>query len=209
MDVPGILLSAMRVQEVAPRIENSWCCWGGRFTHLSSPSLLTPRSLGVVAERSRFGDWEADLVLGRRGSGAIATHVERKSRYLMASLLSDRKAETFNASAIPVYQSLPQGIRQTLTLDNGKEFSRFKELETGTGLKVFFADAYSAWQRGTNENINGLLRFYFPKGMSFKRVSEKALANVIQKINNRPRKCLGYRTPQEVLNEASGGALAM
>ncbi|WP_020674685.1 IS30 family transposase [Geopsychrobacter electrodiphilus] len=163
----------------------------------------------VVAERGRYGDWEADLVLGRRGSGAIATHIERKSRYLMASLLPDRKAETFNASAIPAYQSLPQGICHTLTLDNGKEFSRFKDLEAGTGLKVFFADAYSAWQRGANENINGLLRFYFPKGMNFKRVSEKALAKVIQKINNRPRKCLGYRTPQEVLDEASDGALAI
>lgn len=163
----------------------------------------------IVADRGRYGDWEADLVLGRRGSGAIATHIERKSRYLMGSLLPDRKAESFNASAIPVYQSLPQGICHTLTLDNGKEFSRFKELEAGTGLKVFFADAYSAWQRGANENINGLLRFYFPKGMSFKRVSEKALAKVIQKINNRPRKCLGYRTPQEVLDEASGGALAI
>ena len=162
----------------------------------------------VVAERSRFGDWEGDLVLGRRGIGAIATHVERKSRYLMASALPDKKAESFNISAIPQYLTIPKEIRQTLTLDNGKEFSRFKELEAATGLAVYFADAYSSWQRGSNENTNGLLRFYFPKKTSFKRLTETALAKAVCRINSRPRKCLGYRTPWEVLNEALGGALA-
>jgi len=162
----------------------------------------------IVAERSRFGDWEGDLVLGRRGIGAIATHVERKSRYLMADVLPDKKAESFNLSAIPQYLKVPKEIRQTLTLDNGKEFSRFKELEVATGLDVYFADAYSSWQRGTNENTNGLLRFYFPKKTSFKRLTVAALAKAVHRINNRPRKCLGYRTPWEVLNEALGGALA-
>lgn len=163
----------------------------------------------VVAERSRFGDWEADLVLGRRGVGAIATHVERKSRFLMATLLPDRKADSFNAAAIPAYQALPEELRRTLTLDNGKEFSRFKELEAQTNLAVYFAAPYSAWQRGTNENTNGLLRFYFPKGTNFKRISEAALARAVYRLNNRPRKCLGYRTPQEVFDEARGGALAI
>lgn len=162
----------------------------------------------VVADRSRFGDWEGDLVLGRRGSGAIATHVERKSRFLIATLLPDRKANTFNTAAIPVYKELPKHLCRTLTLDNGKEFSQFKDLETQTGLSVFFADAYSSWQRGTNENTNGLLRFYFPKGMNFKRISAVAFAKAVRRINNRPRKCLGYRTPQEVYDEARSGALA-
>jgi len=162
-----------------------------------------------VADRSRFGDWEGDLVLGRRGRGAIATHVERKSRFLMATLLPDRKAGTFNAAAIPVYQGLPEHLRKTLTLDNGKEFSRFKELETETNLAVYFAAPYSAWQRGTNENTNGLLRFYFPKGTNFKRLSAAALAKAVNRLNNRPRKCLGYRTPQEVFNDARSGALAI
>lgn len=148
----------------------------------------------VVAARSRFGDWEGDLVLGRRGSGAIATHVERKSRYLMVTLLPDRKAETFNAAAIPAYQGLPKHPCRTLTLDNGKEFSRFKGLEAQTGLSVYFAAAYAAWQRGTNENTNGLLRFYFPKGTNFKRISEKTLAKAVRRLNTRPRNCLGYRT---------------
>jgi IS30 family transposase len=163
---------------------------------------------GEVAARSRFGDWEGDLVVGRKGRGAIATHVERKSRYLMATLLPDRKADSFNTSAIPVYQSLPTVLCQTLTLDNGKEFSQFKDLESKTGLSVYFADPYAAWQRGTNENTNGLLRFYFPKGTSFKRISAKTLQRAVDRLNNRPRKCLGYRTPQEVFEEARSGALA-
>jgi IS30 family transposase len=103
---------------------------------------------------------------------------------------------------------LPKHLCRTLTLDNGKEFSQFKDLETQTGLSVFFADAYSSWQRGTNENTNGLLRFYFPKGTNFKRISAVALAKAVRRINNRPKKCLGYRTPQEVYDEARSGALA-
>jgi len=162
----------------------------------------------IVNERSRFGDWEGDLVVGSRNSGAIATHVERRSRYLKASLLENRKAETFNAAATPVYQKLPESLRQTLTLDNGKEFSRFKELESSTKLKVFFADPYAAWQRGTNENTNGLLRFYFPKGTDFSQVSEDELNRAVKRLNHRPRKCLGYRTPYEVMRDALGGALA-
>lgn len=162
----------------------------------------------IVNDRSRFGDWEGDLVVGSRNSGAIATHVERRSRYLKASLLENRKAETFNAAAIPVYRQLPETLRQTLTLDNGKEFSRFKELESSTQLKVFFADPYAAWQRGANENTNGLLRFYFPKGTDFSQVSEDELDRAVKRLNHRPRKCLGYRTPYEVMRDALSGALA-
>jgi IS30 family transposase len=163
----------------------------------------------IVNERSRFGDWEGDLVVGSRNSGAIATHVERRSRYLKASLLENRKAETFNAAAIPLYQRLPETLRQTLTVDNGKEFSRFKELENSTQLKVFFADPYSAWQRGANENTNGLLRFYFPKGTDLSQVAEAELNRAVKRLNHRPRKCLGYRTPYEVLRDALNGALAI
>jgi len=161
----------------------------------------------MINQRSRYGDWEADLMVGAKRSGAIATHVERKSRYLMAALLPDRKADSFNASAITFYRAVPREVRHTLTLDNGKEFSRFKELEDKTGLKIFFAKPYAAWQRGTNENTNGLLRFYFPKGTKFKRLPEAALKLAVDRLNNRPRKCLGYRTPREVFCEACDGAL--
>jgi IS30 family transposase len=162
----------------------------------------------IVNDRSRFGDWEGDLVVGSRAPASIATHVERRSRYLKASLLENRKAETFNATATPVYQQLPETLRQTLTVDNGKEFSRFKELESCTKLKVYFADPYSAWQRGTNENTNGLLRFYFPKGTDFSQVSEDELNRAVKRLNHRPRKCLDYRTPYEVMRDALSGALA-
>jgi len=91
---------------------------------------------------------------------------------------------------------------------DGKEFSQFKDLESKTGLSVYFADPYAAWQRGTNENTNGLLRFYFPKGTSFKRISVRTLQRAVDRLNNRPRKCLGYRTPQEVFDDAQSGALA-
>jgi transposase, IS30 family len=92
-------------------------------------------------------------------------------------------------------------------VDNGKEFSQFKEIETKTGLTVYFADPYAAWQRGTNENTNGHLLFYFPKGTDFRAISEKEVALVVKKLNNRPRKCLSYGTPYEVYRQALGGAL--
>ena len=127
----------------------------------------------------------------------------------MALRLPDRRAETFNTASIPAYQALPEDLRRTLTLDNGKEFSRFKELESHTGLTVYFADAYAAWQRGTNENTNGLLRFYFPKGTDFRKISDAKLTKAIEALNHRPRKCLGYRTPHEVFCKALNGALAI
>ena len=99
-------------------------------------------------------------------------------------------------------------MRKTLTVDNGREFARFKELEDKTGLTVYFADPYSAWQRGTNENTNGLLRQYFPKGTDFRNVTEEELAFAVKKLNHRPRKCLNYRSPWEVFSRASNGALA-
>ena len=94
-----------------------------------------------------------------------------------------------------------------MTVDNGREFSQFKELEKKTGLSVYFADPYAAWQRGTNENTNGLLRYYFPKGTDFSAVSEKDVALIVKKLNNRPKKCLNYRTPHEVYRQALRGAL--
>jgi IS30 family transposase len=163
----------------------------------------------IVATRERFGDWEGDTLEGGRGKGALATHVERKSRYLIATKLSDKKAATMNAQSINAFQRLPCAMRKTLTVDNGKEFSQFKELEAKAGLKVYFADPYAAWQRGTNENTNGLLRFYFPKGTDFLSTTEEELHFIIEKVNHRPRKCLNYQTPHEVFFQNSRGALAI
>lgn len=163
----------------------------------------------IVETRERFGDWEGDTLEGAKGKGALATHVERRSRYLIAAKLVDKKAATMNAQSISSFLKLPISRRKTLTVDNGKEFSQFKELEQKTRLKVYFADPYAAWQRGTNENTNGLLRFYFPKGTDFHAVPEEELEQIIGKVNHRPRKCLNYQTPHDVFFRNLRGALAI
>lgn len=161
----------------------------------------------IVEQRKRFGDWEGDTLEGAKGTGGLATHVDRKSRYLLAVKLVDKKAATMTQQSIKAFRSVPLKLRHTLTVDNGREFANFKELESKTSLKVYFADPYSAWQRGTNENTNGLLRQYFPKGINLKSISEKEVAFVVHKLNNRPRKCLNYQTPHEVFSLAKSGAL--
>lgn len=153
----------------------------------------------VVEGRTRFGDWESDTVQGAKGTGNLVTHVERRSRYLVAGLAADGQAQTYNQSTIRLFGSVPRCLRHTMTTDNGKEFTQFKALQEKLGLKVYFANPYSAWERGTNENTNGLLRQFFPKGMSFAKVTPEQVARVVSLLNNRPRKCLGYRTPREVL----------
>jgi len=95
-----------------------------------------------------------------------------------------------------------------LTYDNGREFARFKQIERSTGLSIYFADPHAPWQRGCNENINGLLRQYFPKGSDFSRIAPQRLAYIVRQFNNRPRKRLAYRTPSEVLSKIKRGALA-
>lgn len=163
----------------------------------------------IVDTRERFGDWEGDTVEGKKSTGYIATHVERKSRYLIAAKLQDKKSETLTIKSIKAFWRIPKKRRKTLTVDNGKEFSNFKDLENKTGLTVYFADPYAAWQRGTNENTNGLLRQYFPKGTDFKSVTEEDLAFAVKKLNYRPRKCLDYQSPHEVFWKSTNDALAI
>ena len=163
----------------------------------------------LVATRHRFGDWEGDTVEGAKGSGHITTHVERKSRYLIAGKLANKTAAVTAHAVTTAFRKIPAVLRRTLTLDNGKEFTRFSDIEKETGLDIYFADPYSAWQRGTNENTNGLLRRYFQKGMDFRTVTQETLAEIVKKLNHRPRKCLGYQTPHEVFMQACRGAVAM
>ncbi|MCJ7615957.1 MAG: IS30 family transposase [Desulfobacterales bacterium] len=163
----------------------------------------------VVETRERFGDWEGDTVEGAKGSGGIASHVERKSRYLVAAKLSDKTANTMTIASIKAFRRIPKVMRKTLTVDNGKEFSQFKQLEKKTGFCIYFADPYSSWQRGSNENTNGLIRQYFPKGTNFRDITSKDLAFVVKKLNHRPRKCLNYQTPHEIIYGAIHGALAI
>jgi IS30 family transposase len=148
-------------------------------------------------DRSRIGHWEADTMLGRKGR--LASCVERKSRYVLIGRLPDGRACQFNAAAVRLFKKIPPAQRKTLTTDNGSEFVEHKKLSGRLGFKTYFADPYASWQRGTNENTNGLIRQYFPRGTDLSKLSYQRVARIAQKLNNRPRKCLGYKTPAEVI----------
>lgn len=151
-------------------------------------------------ERARLGDFEGDTVYGSVGKGYLITAVDRKSRQLVAALAKDKKKETTNSAFISAFANAEIKVQPlTLTLDNGTEFLAYKELEKALGLKVYFADSHSPWQRGSNENVNGLIRFFFPRGTNFNNVTEAQLKAVVDIINNRPRKCLGFLSPNEYL----------
>ena len=152
----------------------------------------------VVEERSRLGDWEGDLVEGKKGSGFFVTHVDRTSRYLLAQKIETKQAMLFNDATISMFKPIPAQKQLTLTLDNGKEFSAFKALEEQLNFDVFFADPYCSWQRGTNEHTNGMIRRYFPKKTDFSTITNEQLQEVVMKINQRPRKILNYQTAEEV-----------
>jgi len=163
----------------------------------------------VVDSRERFGDWEGDTVEGKKSSGYIATMVERKSRYLLGAKLENKQAATLTDQGIKSFISIPRKMRKTLTVDNGSEFAQFKKFEEKTGLDIYFAKPYSPWQRGANENTNGLLRQYFPKGSDFRKITDEEIKKAVKKLNNRPRKCLNYQTPHEIFWQEARGALAI
>jgi len=144
---------------------------------------------------------------GAKGKGALATHVQRRSRFLATRKLTDQRADTFSRATVRAFDSIPGKLRKTLTCDDGKEFANFKQLEHRLDFDVYFADPYAPWERGTHENTNGLLRDFFPKATDFTRVSHARVAKVQRMLNNRPRKCLNYRTPAEVLSALPGVAL--
>ena len=158
--------------------------------------------------RSRHGHWEGDTVEGAKGTGGLATYTDRKCRYLIARLLSDKRASTFSEAASLAFSWVPERLCKTVTFDNGSENAEHPYITLNTGLKAYFADPYSPWQRGTNEQINGLLRRYFPKGSDFRKLTQETVDAVVEKINKRPRKCLGYRAPYDVFADAMRGALA-
>jgi len=155
----------------------------------------------VVASRRRYGDWEGDTIVGRGHVGGLLSLVERKSGFTLLARVSNRRAATVRAAAEAELAALPDTLRRTITFDNGKEFAEHEQLSAATGLNVFFAHAYAAWERGTNENTNGLVRQYVPKGTDFTATSHRAVAAIQSSLNDRPRKRLGYRTPREVLQD--------
>ncbi|WP_149096499.1 IS30 family transposase [Paenibacillus terrae] len=152
-----------------------------------------------VRSRDTFGHWELDTVVsGRRKSkGCVATFIERKTRLYTAVQMPDRTALSMEIAFGVAASQYPAGAFQTATADRGKEFACYANLETTHDVQIYFADPYSSWQRGSNENANGLLREFFPKGTDFAQVSDVALERSLDLINHRPRKCLGWKTAHE------------
>lgn len=155
----------------------------------------------IVAARRRYGDWEGDTIVGRGRRGGLLSLVERKSGFTLLAHVPDRRAATVRAAAQKQFARLPDQLRCTATFDNGKEFAEHEQLSAATGLAIYFAEPYAAWQRGTNENTNGLIRQYVPKGTDLTAPSHRAVAAIQSSLNDRPRKRLSYRTPREVLQE--------
>ena len=155
----------------------------------------------IADQRGRLGDYEGDTVYGSVGKGYLITSVDRLSRLTVAAIAKDKTTESTNDAFIAAFGKAKLVPPITLTLDNGTEFLGFKDLEQILDIKVYFADAHAPWQRGSNENVNGLIRFFFPRGTDFTKVTDEQLDAVLELINNRPRKCLGYLSPNEFINK--------
>jgi len=151
----------------------------------------------VVAARTRIGDWEADTVIGKPGGTVLVTLAERKTRQSILALSPDKSAQAVKKAIIRALQPLAAHVH-TITYDNGKEFAHHAEIASALNAKGYFAHPYHSWERGLNENTNGLIRQYLPKGKSFDSLTQHDIRRIMDKLNNRPRKCLGYRTPNQV-----------
>ena len=154
----------------------------------------------TVENRTRIGDWEGDTIKGGDRKSAILTHVERKSGYLIANRLKRAFSEKVGITTIEEFSKLPKNKLHTITYDNGSEFSEHETTEFRLKTAIYFAYPYHSWERGTNENTNGLLRQFFPKGTDFTKITDFDLQTAVKLINNRPRKRLNYHTPQEVFS---------
>ena len=166
------------------------------------------RRPAIVATKSRIGDWEADTIIGARHQGAILSHVERKSKYTKLVSLPDKTADAVVQASARMLGPLANRI-ETITYDNGKEFAAHVEIAASLQANCYFAKPYHAWERGLNEHTNGLVRQYFPKGSDLSIVSDTDVQRVEDKLNSRPRKILGYRTPREVFFNAKNLPVAL
>lgn len=155
----------------------------------------------IVEKRSRIGDWEGDTIVGGEKTVHILTHVERKSGILFADKLERATAELTEEKTIKRFEKIPRNKKHTLTYDNGSTFASHKETERKTKIDIYFANPYHSWERGCNENANGLLRQFFAKKSLFANVNQKDIDKAYRLINNRPRKRLNYLTPYEVFYE--------
>ncbi len=151
----------------------------------------------IVERRSRLGDWELDTIIGKHHRQAIVSLTERKSRLTLIAKVATKGADSVKEAVIDLLGPLSHRVH-TITTDNGKEFANHECIAGALKAAFYFAHPYASWERGLNENTNGLIRQYFPKGSEFASITEGNLQSVMNKLNNRPRKCLGMKTPNQV-----------
>jgi IS30 family transposase len=169
-----------------------------RKTRIKNQISIEQRPLHIE-NRKEVGHWEGDLVIGKGQKSAIGTNVERKTRYVIISKLKDRKSKTVTNEFYRDLKPLPKKLKKTMTYDNGMEMAQHESFTNKTGMIVYFAHPYSSWERGTNENTNGLIRRFFPKKTDFNKITKEQLKIAQDKLNNRPRKVLNYKTPTEAM----------
>lgn len=162
--------------------------WTGRY-YIAGPAQRK------ADRRSAFGHWEADSVIGVGCN--LHTEVERRTRFLMARIVPDKTAGESVGAQLDMFSPLPAGARVSVTHDNGTEFAHHERLRDGLGMATYFADPYSSWQRGSNENRNGMIRRYLPKRCEIRMDMAKEVREIVDEINNRPMRVLDYRTPAE------------
>ena len=155
----------------------------------------------AVESRARVGNAECDLVNGLKGTGNLVTVAERMTRFTLVAYVATKEADAVAGAIIVMLASLPKGFLKTLTFDNGKEFARFALIERALGVKAYFANPYHSWERGTNENRNGIVRKVLPKGSSFADITGEQMRRIDRLLNDRPLKCLNWRTPREAFVE--------
>ena len=159
-----------------------------------------------VAERLIPGHWEGDLIKGAANRSAVGTLVERTSRLVLLARMDALDADTTRCAFERTFDQIPASLRKTMTYDRGTEMARHADLTLNTGIKVYFADPYSPWQRGSNENANGLIRQYLPKGTDLSPFTQDELNDIAERLNNRPRKVLDFQTPNEVFQQLIASA---
>jgi len=175
--------------------------YGGRDRRGTIPNQVSiEQRPAIVDGRQRFGDWEADLMIGAGHQQALVTLNERKSRYALIAHVPAKTADAVSAAMISLLTPFAACVH-TLTTDNGKEFAQHERIAKKLDADFFFAHPYASWERGANENMNGLIRQFFPKKLRFDSISRKDIAFAMHRLNHRPRKCLGFRTPHQVFTE--------
>ena len=160
----------------------------------------------IVDSKTRFGDWEADLIVGAKHQGAIVTLVERSSKYTLMAPIENREAATVSATITRLLSQCKAHIF-TITVDNGKEFALHQNIAKSLKCDIFFAKPYAAWQKGLVEHTNGLIRDYFPKNTNFLTTSKQEIKNVQNQLNRRPRKVLNFKSPIEIFKANTKMAL--